>query len=148
MTSSIKWEPIEDLKAIRDLLSRTFIHPWVPLQELVGVHPPVDLYETPGAYVALIDVPGLEPADVDISVSGHKLTVPGERKAPEDAPAYLHHERPTGVFSRTLRVPGDAKVGEITAKMGSGVLTLILPKAEGAAGTKVEVEAPKSGAKK
>jgi HSP20 family protein len=140
MTSSIRWEPIEDLKAIRDLVDRAVIRPLasISLPGLGSFCTLLDMYETEGAYVAEVTVPGLEAEDLDISVSGSKLTVKGERKAPEDAPAYLHRERPTGKLSRMLRVPKDVDVNQIAAKLANGVLTVTMPKGE--AGEAVEVE--------
>ena len=145
MTSSIKWEPIEDLKALRDLLSRTFVPPvrFSPLSKLFGWDVPVDLYETEEAYVALLDVPGLAAGDLHVAVSGSKLTVGGERQEPEEdeeaeGEACVYAERPMGKFSRTLSVPDGVDVDRISAKLASGVLTLTMPK--GAEVEKVTVE--------
>jgi HSP20 family protein len=134
MTSSIKWEPIEDLKAIRDLVDRTVIRPLtsISLPGLGSFGALLDMYETEGAYVAEVTVPGLEAEDLDISVSGSKVTVKGERKAPAGAPTYLHRERPAGRLRRALRVPKDVAVDQITAKLGNGVLTVTMPKGEAA----------------
>ena len=138
MTSSIKWEPIEDLKALREMVGRTFSRPLVavPMRELIGTRASVDLYETAEGYVAEIDVPGMEAGDLDISVSRSRLTVTGERRALKEGAAYLHRERPVAKLKRTLRVPGDADVDQITAKLNNGVLTVTMPKCgvnEGAA---------------
>ena len=141
MTSSIKWEPIEDLKAIRDLVDRTVIRPLasISLPGLSSFCTLLDMYETEQAYVAEVTVPGLEAGDLDISVSGSKLTVKGERKAPEEAPTYLHRERPTGRLSRALRVPEDVDVNQITAKLANGVLTVTMPKGKAAEAVEIEV---------
>ena len=141
MTSSIKWEPIEDLKAIRDLVDRTVIRPLasISLPGLSSFCTLLDMYETEQAYVAEVTVPGLEAEDLDISVSGSKLTVKGERKASEEAPTYLHRERPTGRLSRALRVPEDVDANQITAKLANGVLTVTMPKGEAAAAVEIEV---------
>jgi HSP20 family protein len=141
MTSSIKWEPIEDLKAIRDLVDRTVIRPLasISLPGLGSFCTLLDMYETEGAYVAEVTVPGLEAEDLDISVSGSKLTVKGERKAPEETPTYLHRERPTGRLSRALRVPEDVDVSQIAAKLATGVLTVTMPKGQVAEAVEIEV---------
>jgi len=141
MTSSIKWEPIEDLKAIRDLVDRTVIRPLasISLPGLSSFCTLLDMYETEQAYVAEVTVPGLEAEDLDISVSGSKLTVKGQRKAPEGAPTYLHRERPAGRLSRALRVPEDVDVNQITAKLANGVLTVTMPKGKAAEAVEIEV---------
>jgi HSP20 family protein len=134
MTSAIRWEPIEDLKAIRDLVDRIFIRPLssISLPGLASFHTLLDLYETEGAYVAEVTVPGLEADDLDISASGHKLTIRGERKAAGAAPTYLHRERPAGKLSRALRIPKDVDVNGIAAKLKGGVLTVTMPKGQAA----------------
>jgi HSP20 family protein len=134
MTSAIRWEPIEDLKAIRDLVDRTIIRPLssISLPGLASFHTLLDLYETEGAYVAEVTVPGLEADDLDISVSGAKLTIRGERKAAASAPSYLHRERPGGKLSRAMRVPKDVDASQITAKLKDGVLTVTMPKGQAA----------------
>ena len=142
MTSSIKWEPIEDLKAIRAMIGRTFSRPRVavPMRELIGARASVDLYETAEGYVAEIDVPGMEVGDLDISVSRSRLTVTGERRSPEESASYLHRERSVAKLKRTLRVPGDADVDQITAKLNSGVLTVTMPRCEAAEGVAIDPE--------
>jgi HSP20 family protein len=134
MTSSIKWEPIEDLKAIRDVIDRTIVRPLasMPLPGLCSFHTLVDLYETPDAYLAQITVPGVEADDLDVSVSGRKMVIRGERKAGEESSKVLHRERPWGKLSRALRIPKDVDTGQISAKLISGILTVTMPKQKAA----------------
>ena len=143
MTSSIKWEPIEDLKAIREMVSRTFSRPLVamPVREWIGARAPVDLYETAEGYVAEMDVPGLDAGDLDISVCRSRLTVTGERQAPEEGASYLHRERPAVKLKRSLRVPKDVEIDQISAKLNHGVLTVTMPKQGADGGVETEVEA-------
>jgi HSP20 family protein len=140
MTSSIKWEPIEDLKAVGDLLNRVLIRPWVNVSipglrsmQLLGVRQPVDMYETDEAFVAELDVPGTDAESLSVVVSGAKVTVTGERCLPGDCAegkgmAYVRRERPRGRFSRKLTVPAGVDVDRITARMRNGVLVLSMPK--------------------
>ena len=128
MTSAIRWEPIEDLKAIRDVVSQSLEWLWgrVPL---CGARLPVDLYQTDDAYVAVMDMPGVGADDLDLSVSGSKLSVAGKRQPSEPGTAYVRRERVAQRFSRSLRLPDDVDVEQIKAKLSSGVLTVTLPKA-------------------
>lgn len=141
MTSSIKWEPIEDLKAMRDMLER-FARPVVNLPALtvknwqvLAVRQPIDIYETQDTYVAKVDVPGLKVSDLEVTVTGSKMTIGGQRQVPEaEAPKpqeYVHRERPAGKFSRTLIVPEEVDVARIGAKLENGVLTVTMPKKVG-----------------
>ena len=145
MTSSIKWEPLEDLKAVGDLVSRVLIRPWVSVSipglrsmQLLGVRQPVDMYETDEAFVAELDVPGMEAEDLNVVVSGAKVTVTGERCLPGDCaevkgpayvrPTYVRRERPRGRFSRKLTIPDGVEVDQIKARLQNGVLVLSMPK--------------------
>jgi HSP20 family protein len=150
MTSSIKWEPLEDLKAVGDLVSRVLIRPWVSVSipglrsmQLLGVRQPVDMYETDEAFVAELDVPGMEAEDLNVVVSGAKVTVTGERCLPGDCaevkgraderppdvrPTYVRRERPRGRFSRKLTIPAGVEVDRIKARLQNGVLVLSMPK--------------------
>ena len=151
MTSSFKWEPVEDLKAAGEIAARLLTLPWTGMRllslrqwQLLGVRQPIDLSETEDAYIAEVDVPGMRPADLNVSVLGSKLTISGECVEPEEdeaeeGPVYLYRERPTGEFSRTLPVPDDVDVDQITAKLGRGVLVLTMPKGTEAKETTVEV---------
>jgi HSP20 family protein len=151
MTSSIKWEPLEDLKAVGDLVSRVLIRPWVNVSipglrsmqrgwvhPMLGVRQPVDMYETDEAFVAELDVPGMEAEDLNVVVSGAKVTVTGERCLPGDCaevkgpayvrPTYVRRERPRGRFSRKLTIPDGVEVDQIKARLQNGVLVLSMPK--------------------
>jgi HSP20 family molecular chaperone IbpA len=90
MTSSIKWEPIEDMKAVRDLLAHSFLG---KMPGLFKAGPSMDLYETDVAFVAEIDVPGLAIADIDLSLTGSQLTIEIERQMPEGR-IVVFQERP------------------------------------------------------
>ena len=95
-----------------------------------GAFPPVNLYETEDAYVLTAEVPGLAPADLEISLEGSTVTLRGERKAISEEGASVHRsERPVGAFRRAidLAVPIDAD--KVEAVHRNGVLTLRLPKA-------------------
>lgn len=130
MTSAIRWEPIEDIKAIRDLVGQSlgWLQGRVPLPGLCATRLPVDLYQTDAAYVAVVDMPGVGSDDLDLSVSGRKLTIAGKRAPADPELAYVRRERLATRFSRSLQLPSDADVAQIAAKLSGGVLTITLPK--------------------
>ena len=109
---------------------------------LCGTRLPVDLYETDRAYVAVMDMPGVGADDLDLSVSGAKLTVAGQRPPYDPEAAYVRRERPTQRFSHSLRLPDNVNVEQIKAKLANGVLTVTMPKGETAEAVEIEV-APK-----
>lgn len=139
MTSSIKWEPIEDIKAIGNLVSRAFgsVVALVPVPGLVRPRAAIDLVEGPQAYTVQVDMPGLTANDVEVKVTEGQLTVKGTR-AVDDKARYLYHERPKKLM-RTISVPADVDVDQISAKAQDGVLILTLPKRIEAQGVKINV---------
>lgn len=91
---------------------------------------PVDVYSTENELVVEASVPGLEPADVEITIEGETLTIKGERRAPLENVDYHIQERRYGLFARslTLNLPVESEGAE--AVFEKGVLTLTIPKAE------------------
>jgi len=148
MTSAIKWEPIEDLKAIRDTLGCMVARSAgrAPLPKWLGIHPPMDLEETGEAFVAEVDLPGVQAEDIDVTVRGSKLTVEGKRAraAAEEGSASkrVHCERPTGTFSRTWTIPGTVDLDAIVARLDRGVLTVTMPKRAAARAVQIEITHP------
>jgi len=95
---------------------------------------PANVWADEAAVYAEFDVPGVDPAELDISVTeGNTLTVQGERPMVEVADAVWHrHERGHGSFSRTLTLPTLVGADKVEARYENGVLKLTLPKAEAA----------------
>ena len=92
--------------------------------------PALNLYETPEAYVLTAEVPGVAPADLEISLEGSTVTLRGERKTTHDAEASVHRsERSVGSFQRAIDLPVAIDGEKVEAVHRHGVLTLRLPKA-------------------
>ncbi|MGO1560305.1 COG0071: Molecular chaperone (small heat shock protein) [Actinomycetales bacterium JB111] len=92
---------------------------------------PLDLYRHDDAYVATIDLPGVDPASIDVDIEDRTLTVRAERaaSAPQGA-EWLTHERPAGTFARQLTLGYGVALDRIEAAYTDGVLTLTIPVAE------------------
>lgn len=77
-------------------------------------------------YVLRAEMPGIDPdKDVQIDVSGDVLTIKGERR--EEHQDRRRHEFHYGSFSRSVTLPPNAKVDEVTAAYKDGVLELRVP---------------------
>ena len=63
-----------------------------------GWTPPMDAYTRDGNYVFRVDLPGVDPKDLDIQVEGRLLTIKGERKSEEKG--HYHRETVHGKFER------------------------------------------------
>jgi HSP20 family protein len=104
--------------------------------------PTVDLAETDEAVLAKLDLPGVNPDEIDISISGNLLTVRGERKEEKEEKGKTFHriERRTGAFSRSLTLPCAVNEDEVAAEYKDGVLAITLPKCEEAKSHKIKVK--------
>jgi HSP20 family protein len=108
-----------------------------------GRYPRYDLIEIPDeGYWILMDLPGLQRDELDVTTVGDELTVSGRRARPElpDGAEVRRSERGYGHFRRSIRLPADVDVSRIGAKLDGGVLRLTLPRRGGAEEQKVEIE--------
>lgn len=139
MTSSIKWEPIEDIKAVGNLLSRAVgsVVAWVPVPGLIRPRAAIDLVEGLQAYTVQVDVPGLTANDIEVKVAEGQLLIKGTRAA-DDKARYLYHERPKK-FMRSISIPRDVDVDQISARAQDGVLVLTMPKRVESQGVKINI---------
>ncbi len=91
--------------------------------------PRVDIREDEQRFVILADIPGVDPAQIDVSMEKGILTIKGERQAPSgDNGKYTRVERAHGVFHRRFTLPDSADAEGITATGKFGVLEIAIPK--------------------
>ena len=91
--------------------------------------PAVDVYETPDETVVVAEIPGVDPASIDLAVTGNLLTLRGV-KAASDLPESLLQlrERRFGAFHRQLVLPNEVDFDKAQAEANLGVLKIRLPK--------------------
>ena len=105
--------------------------------------PSLDLSETKDALVAKLEIPGMDPKDIQISLQEQLLTVKGEKKHEKEEKDERHHriERSYGAFTRAIRLPVAVDGEKVTANFKNGLLTITLPKTPAAKGTTVPIKA-------
>ncbi len=83
-------------------------------------------------YEINVELPGVKPEDVDVSVHDNSITVRGEKhfEREEKGRTFFFSEREYGAFQRTFRLPADADKEHIDAEFKNGVLCVKVPKAE------------------
>lgn len=138
MTSIIRWDPFREMATLQERMSRLFEEAssrrrnagedfitgsWIPS---------VDVRETKDALEISVEVPGLEPKDVDISVEAGVLTLKGCRNFEKASEGETYHrvERSYGAFERSFTLPTNVDPERINAVYRHGVLLLTLPKRE------------------
>ncbi|MGA2079587.1 MAG: HSP20 family small heat-shock protein [Holophaga sp.] len=92
--------------------------------------PSFDIRETPDAYVFEADMPGIQLEDLEINLTGNRLTVHGKREstAQREEGNFFTMERSFGVFTRFFNLPDGADPSRIKADLENGVLTIAIPK--------------------
>ncbi len=101
---------------------------------------PMDAYRRNGDFVVHFDLPGVDPASIDLTVEKNVLTVTAERHfARQEGDEIAVSERPQGRFNRQLFLGESLDPDRISANYDQGVLTLHIPVAERAKPRKVEV---------
>ena len=106
---------------------------------------PMDAYRQGDTFYIHFDLPGVDPASIELTVEKNVLTVRAERRFEwgQDAEV-LVAERPQGVYSRQLFLGETLDADRLAANYDQGVLTLTVPVAEAAKPRRVEV-APGGG---
>ncbi len=101
---------------------------------------PMDLYRDGDVFITKIDLPGVDPASIDVDVDDRTLTVRAERKAETTVEQkWLVRERPAGTFARQLTLGHGVALDRIEAEYNDGVLSLRIPVAEEAKPRKISV---------
>jgi len=108
----------------------------------VATFPPLNVWEEVDGFVVQAELPGLDMKDVEIYVTGqNQLTIKGERGDGGPEKAVQHRqERTFGKFVRSLTLPAAVDQNKVEARLENGVLTIRLPKHEGAKPRKIEVK--------
>lgn len=105
--------------------------------------PRVDVEETDKELIIKADLPGVEPKDVDVSVSDGTLVLRGEKKETHETKKkdYRCVERYVGKFYREIPLPEGVDRDKIAASSAKGVVTVTIPKKPEVQPRKISVKA-------
>jgi HSP20 family protein len=139
-TNLTTWDPLEEFQRLTSQLSR-FPDSWDALQQLPqGFIPMADVEETDDAYMADIELPGLDRKDIDVALEGRRLIVTGERKEKERQGILRRRTRSVGRFYFDIQLPGDVDPNGVSANLHDGVLAVRVPKAKNTQPKHIEVK--------
>ena len=134
MAGLILWKN-QEINKLRKDIDRLFDRMWddfgMPLTTRVEREvPSIDLSETEDTLIIRAEVPGINPEDLEISITDNILTIKGEMKqgSKEERGDYHRMERRYGYFSRTLRLPCKIEADDVEATYKKGVLSIVMPK--------------------
>ncbi len=92
--------------------------------------PDIEIKENKEGYCVCADLPGVKPDDLEVSVTGNRLTIHGSRKEEQrrEDDRYFAYERSYGSFSRSFVLPEGADLDTLRAELSDGVLQITIPK--------------------
>jgi HSP20 family protein len=149
MTTMMRWDPFQDLRSAQDEMAQ--MNP--TLAHALGLHtqqasgrtsawePALDISERKDAYLVTVELPGLKPEDLDITMEDGLLTIQGERQFTSESSEQQFHrvERRYGAFRRSITLPAQVQADHIEATFDNGVLQIVVPKAEEAKPKRIQV---------
>jgi HSP20 family protein len=125
------WDPWRQMRA---LLS------WDPFREMApflafegraaAFAPAFEVKETKDSYLFKADVPGIQEKDLEVTVTGNRLTIAGNREEEKEdrSDQFYTYERNYGSFSRSFTLPDGADTDKLRASLEQGVLSVSVSK--------------------
>ncbi len=104
--------------------------------------PVIDMYEQDDRYTLFVEMPGVDPEEVEVTHVGQTLTVCGEKRRPSsvgDSDRPVCSERRYGTFCRNVELPGGVEAARLSAKCRAGVLVITIPKSESSKAKSVKI---------
>ena len=147
------WEParmLDPFEMMREMML------WEPLRDLaipgargLAFAPSFDVKETKDGYLFKADLPGVKEKDLEIALTGNRLTVSGRREEEkkEEGERFYTWERSSGAFTRTFTLPEGVDADHAQAELKEGVLTISIAKRPEVKARKIELKTLKPGEK-
>lgn len=115
---------------------------WAHFEQAMDLTPRVDVIEREEEFLVRAEVPGVEKKDLELELTGHVLTLKGERKheKTEEKGTFYRSEIARGSFTRSLQMPQNVDLEQLKAEFKDGVLEIHLPKTEKTERRQIAVE--------
>ena len=144
-----RWSPLGTVFPLHQELDEVFKRflgqeatAYRPETSPVAWTPAIESYAKDGQLHVRVALPGVDPKDVEVTVSDDHLTIRGERKAQtekKDGDRYFR-EFTYGSFERVLALPDGIDPGRVEAKFANGMLDLTMPAPVSVVPKKVEIQ--------
>lgn len=142
--------PVNTLGRLRREMDRAFerffdpdwgFEPLLRRRDLAWL-PPVDILENDKDVIVRLEIPGIDPKQVDISMVGNQLTISGEKKDEFENKGYDFYqlERRYGAFKRVINLPETVDPDKINAEYLNGLLMIRVSKTPAAKPKHVEIK--------
>jgi len=106
-------------------------------------YPAINVWGGENDYIITAELPGIDPAQIDISVVGDTITFSGSQdfEPLNEGETYHRQERAGGRFSRTLELPFQIDATKVSAQYEKGILKIILPRMAAEKPRKINIKA-------
>lgn len=128
-----EWNPMRDLERFRtdldEMMGRFHAPRWFKQFESDIMKPRVESFTADGKLTVRMDLPGIDPKDIEVNVTGDMLTVRATREEKTEIKKrdFLKRELHYGAYERAIELPEGIKAEEIKAAYHDGVLELTAP---------------------
>jgi HSP20 family protein len=135
-------DPMRDMEDVYDRMSQLMQDFFAdPGQLGQGRWPaPADIEETDDAYIVEVDLPGVQPEDVNLGLRDTELRISGEVKERERTGILRRKTRRVGQFELVVALPGEVDPDKVEARLSDGVLAINLQKAENGRNRRIEIQ--------
>lgn len=134
------WREIEQLQQeMNRLFDNTFN---VERRPVASGYPAINVWTNENGAVVTAELPGVNPDDLEIAVTGETVTLSGSRQAEElkEGEKYHRRERRFGQFNRAFHLPFKVEAGQVEAVFEKGILHVSLPRAEAEKPKKIAIK--------
>ncbi len=124
-----RWDPWSQFDRLNREVNSIFT---MPRRQPSAAYPPLNIHTGEEDVVITTEIAGIDPADIDLTVTGDVLSIKGTRKAHEakEGETWHRRERGSGSFYRTVQLPYNVEGNKVQADYVNGVLRIVLPRAE------------------
>jgi len=147
MASPEKWHAARELEGFRQQMDELLEHFGLERRRLknsesLSLRPALESFVDGNKLTIRVDIPGIDPEDVDIRVAGGLLTIKGSREENQESKNAHYYRRETryGSFERTIQLPEGLKAEDLKATHKNGVLELTATMPEEVASRQVKVK--------
>ncbi|MFM6312685.1 MAG: Hsp20/alpha crystallin family protein [Dolichospermum sp.] len=130
-----RWDSFPEMGALQRQMNRLF-EQLLPTDggERVGLTfiPAAEIAETDSDLRLKIEIPGIDPKDLNVEVAPESLSISGERKSETTTAegGVTRSELRYGKFKRVITLPAVVDNERVEAEYKDGILRLTIPKAE------------------
>jgi HSP20 family protein len=125
-------DPFEALFSLQRALDARRASDWLGgSTAAMGSYPPINVFQQGDDFVAVVELPGVDKADLQIEAKENTIRISGKKTINYGEGASIHRrERVSGVFDRTFSIPIQIEPDGIRAEYREGILALHIPRAE------------------